>query len=370
MVITTCQTPKPPSAVVRVSGGWGDSGIVTECAGLGVEGVVVVRWGIIGCGDVTEVKSGPALSQASGSTLVAVMRRDASLAADYAARHGVPCWSTNADDIITAPDVDVVYVATPVSSHRDYTLRCAAAGKPVLVEKPMAMNAAEAAEMVAACRAAGVPLWVAYYRRALPRFRKVKELIDDGAIGAVRAIRSMHLAPVEDRSGPELPWRADPGQAAGGVFFDAACHTLDFLAYVFGPIRQVFGLADNQAGANEQEDIVAATYRFDAGVIGSGLWCYATDVEQEMNEVIGATGRLRFATTRPDPIELIRGDRAERIAIDDPPHVHQPLIQSIVDEINGVGRCPSTGETGLETCLVTDEILGAYREGRRRVRVG
>src|SRR5687768_17696565 len=121
-----------------------------------------IRWGIIGCGDVTEVKSGPALQNAEHSRLVAVMRRTGSLARDYAERHGVPRWYDDADALIGDPEVDAVYVATPPDSHKDYTLRAARAGKPVYVEKPMALNFAECQAMVQACRDAGVPLFVAF----------------------------------------------------------------------------------------------------------------------------------------------------------------------------------------------------------------
>ena len=147
-----------------------------------------VRWGMIGCGDVTEVKSGPGFYKAENSTLVAVMRRNGELAADYAQRHGVPRWHDDANAILEAPDIDAVYVATLTDSHCDYVLRCAAAGKPVYVEKPMAMDSIQCEQMVAACRAANVPLWVGYYRRALPRFLAVRDLVESGAIGKVRMV--------------------------------------------------------------------------------------------------------------------------------------------------------------------------------------
>jgi Oxidoreductase family, NAD-binding Rossmann fold len=148
-----------------------------------------IRWGIIGCGDVTEVKSGPGFQKANHSRLVAVMRRTGELARDYARRHGVPRWYDNAEALINDPEVDAVYIATPPVAHKDYTLLCARAGKPVYVEKPMALNYQECQFMLRACRAAGLPLFVAYYRRALPRFLKVKQLIDTHAIGEVRSFR-------------------------------------------------------------------------------------------------------------------------------------------------------------------------------------
>src|SRR5689334_14273937 len=178
-----------------------------------------IRWGIIGCGDVTEVKSGPALQKARGSSLVAVMRRTGDLARDYAARHGVPRWYDDADALINDPEVDAVYVATPPSSHMDYVLRTAQAGKPVYVEKPMAREFSECRAMIEACRSANVPLFVAYYRRALPRFLKIKELIDSGTIGEVRSVIVTLLRPPQGNKVPRapLPWRVPPGDAGGGL---------------------------------------------------------------------------------------------------------------------------------------------------------
>src|SRR5260221_13914845 len=156
-----------------------------------------IRWGMIGAGNVTEVKSGPGFQKAEHSVLVAVMRRNVELARDYAQRHDVPRWYGDADALINDPEIDAVYIATPPDAHKDYTLRCAKAGKPVYVEKPMALNFAECQEMIEACRAAAVPLWVAFYRRMLPRFLKIKELIDSGEIGAVQAVSVRLYRPVE-----------------------------------------------------------------------------------------------------------------------------------------------------------------------------
>ncbi|HEV2040111.1 MAG TPA: Gfo/Idh/MocA family oxidoreductase [Casimicrobiaceae bacterium] len=320
-----------------------------------------IRWGMIGCGDVAEIKSGPGFYKADHSRLVAVMRRNGQLAADYARRHDVSRWHDDAQRIIDDPDIDAVYIATLTDSHREYTLRCARAGKAVYVEKPMAMNHGECVEMIAACHAARVPLWVGYYRRALPRFLKVRTLIEDGAIGEVRLVVSRQLQRLPELSAGEVPWRVDPALSGGGFFFEAACHTLDFLDFLFGPIREVRASAGNQAGAWSPEDVVAATYHFQSGVFGSGIWCYTADTDEEMNEIVGAKGRIQFSTSMPVPIRLLRGDALETFAVPDPPHVHQPLIQTIVDELNGIGRCPSTGETAARTAWVMDQILAEFR---------
>ena len=217
-----------------------------------------IRWGIIGCGDVTEVKSGPGFQQASNSALVAVMRRNGELAADYARRHSVPKWYDDGQALIDDPDVDAVYIATPPNAHMAYTLAAAKAGKPVYVEKPMAMNFDECWAMIEACQVAGVPLWVAYYRRALPRFLKVKELIDSGAIGTPRTVTVTFYRKWRPAEPGNLPWRVLPEIAGGGLFVDLAAHTLDYLDYFLGPIQFVQGYASNQAGYYPAEDVKPA----------------------------------------------------------------------------------------------------------------
>jgi predicted dehydrogenase len=323
-----------------------------------------IRWGMIGCGNVTEVKSGPAFYKARNSELVAVMRRNGALAQDYAKRHNVPRWYDNADAIIDASDIDAVYIATHTNTHRDYALRCLAAGKPTYVEKPMAMSYAECVEMIDAARRHEVPLWVGYFRRALPRFLKVKELIEQGAIGAVRMTISRQFAqlldPVANPQG-HLLWRLDPKLSGGGLFFEGVCHTFDFLQFLFGPIEEMRGFATNMASAYRGEDTINASYRFASGVQGSGAWCFDADSDYETNEIIGTKGRIQFSIFTAPPIKLIRGENVEEFPEIDPPHWHQPLVQTIVDELNGSGKCPSTGETASRTAWVMDQLLSEHR---------
>lgn len=322
-----------------------------------------IRWGMIGCGDVTEVKSGPGFYKARNSSLVAVMRRNGELARDYAQRHQVPRWYDNGEALIHDPEVDAVYIATPPSSHKEYTLLAAQAGKPVYVEKPMALTFAECQEMIEACHQAGVPLFVAYYRRSLPRFLKVKELVENGAIGQVRLARmALHWAPSDqEQDGDNPPWRVLPEISGGGRFVDVASHTLDFLDYVLGPIAAVAGFAGNQARLYPAEDTVTAAFLFESGVQGSGSWCFSASTGLDMNEIVGTAGRISFSTGGVEPVVLETSAGRTEFPINNPPHVQQPLIQTIVDELNGQGRCPSTGETGARTTWVIDEILREYR---------
>lgn len=323
-----------------------------------------IRWGIIGVGDVTEVKSGPGFQKARNSSLVAVMRRNGALAKDYAERHGVPRWYDDAAALINAPEVEAVYIATPPYAHKQYTLLSAAAGKPVYVEKPMALTWADCQEMISTCQAAQVPLWVGYYRRALPRFIKVKELIEAGAIGEPRTVTiTLHRRAAPELFDPQnMPWRVVPELSGGGIFVDMGSHTLDFLDYLFGPLRTVRGVAVNQGGYYPAEDHVAGTFVFDSGVVGVGTWCFTTFQEVDQTEIVGTKGKISFASFKADPIKLTTINGLQELAIGDPPHVHQPLIQTIVDELNGVGVCPSTGQSGARTSWVVDQLLSEYRE--------
>ena len=316
-----------------------------------------IRWGIIGCGKVTELKSGPALQRADGSALVAVMRRNGELAADYAKRHQVDRWYDNAEALINDPGVDAVYIATPPSSHKDYTLAVAAAGKPVYVEKPMALNFAECQEMIAACEEKAVPLFVAYYRRALPRFAKVKTLLDSGAIGAVRfAVVTYYRKPSDgDLSGVEN-WRVNPRVAGGGYFYDLASHSIDLLQHLLGEAKAACGYASNQSKMYEAEDIVSGAFMTENGVHISLLWGFNAHDHLDRIEIVGSTGTLSFSTFAENPIVLNNQDGTQSFIIETPPHIQQPLIQTIVDELRGRGQCPSTGRTAAKTNRVMEQI--------------
>ena len=319
-------------------------------------------WGIIGCGDVTEVKSGPALQQATDSSLVAVMRRDAARAADYARRHGVPRWYDDARALIEDPGVDIVYVATPPSTHAQYAIAALRAGKPVYVEKPMARTSDECEAMLAASRAAGLPLFVAYYRRALPRFLKVRELLLAGAIGEPRRVRTV-LHRVLDpawASAPELPWRVRPEVSGGGLFVDLGSHTLDLLDFLLGPLKAVDGQARSVSGAYPAEDQVRMRFAC-GGVAGDGEWDFCSDARRDLVEIEGDAGRLRFASFDEQPVVLENAAGRRRFDIPHPPHIQRPLVETVLAQLRGQGACPSTGESALRTSRVIDAVLRDYR---------
>ena len=323
-----------------------------------------VRWGIIGCGDVTEVKSGPGFQKARDSRLVAVMRRDAGLAADYARRHGVPRCYSDADALVSDPEVDAVYVATPVGTHLEHALRACRAGKPAYVEKPMARNHAECLRMIEAFRDAGLPLYVAYYRRALPRFLKVKELIESGALGRATSVACGFYSPRHrDLDPARLPWRLDATHSGGGLAMDLASHALDVIAFVLGPLDEVRGIAANLASPHAVEDSLTVSFRA-GGVPGVGIWNFASSETQDVLLVTGTEARLQLSVFGNEPLRLIRDGNATELERPNPEHIQQPLIQTVVDDLLGRGVCASTGENAARTSCVLDAALAGYYGGR------
>lgn len=323
-----------------------------------------INWGIIGCGDVTEKKNGPPLYKTAHSNLVAVMRRDGRLAADYARRHQVPRWYDDAGKLINDPEVNAIYVATPPDSHAKYAIQSMRAGKPVYVEKPMTRTHAECLEMIKVSEETGVPLFVAYYRRALPLFLRVKEIIDQGILGTPMAvnIRFYKQANGTGFSQGKLPWRVIPEIAGAGLFYDLASHKLDFLDFIFGPVKKVSGQAFNFAGLYPAEDTVSASFQFENGVLGTGSWCFVSDpaYEEDTIEILGTKGKLWFSCF--DPVKLSLKTEKGELAYDFeiPEHVGSDLIQQVVDELRGEGKSPSTGISAARTTWVMEEVVKSY----------
>ncbi len=326
---------------------------------------MIIDWGIIGCGDVTEIKSGPGFQLATRSRLTAVMRRNRAKARDYAARHLVPFYTEKADEVINHPEVNAVYIATPPGSHVEYALRVCAAGKPCYVEKPMARSGAECRRMVEAFAASGVPLFVAYYRRALPRFLKAKELIEQGRIGKITGV-SYRFASASHRTldADNLPWRWRAEEAGGGQFLDLGCHTLDILDFLLGPLEEVTGDAANVASPCAVEDSVAMQFRLQSGGLGTASWNFASDCRQDLIQIAGTDGEIALSTFGNEPVVLTRGGEQETFDLPNPVHVQQPFIETIISHLNGEGVCASTGVTAARTSEVIDTVLARYYAGR------
>lgn len=319
-----------------------------------------VKWGMIGCGAVAEVKSGPALQQAEGSSLVAVMGRDRFRVQDFAARHGIPRWYDRAEELIRDPDVDAVYIATPPGSHLELALRVAEAGKPAYVEKPMARNHAESLRMLEAFATAGLPLFVAYYRRGLERFLRVREWVRSGRLGRVTGIQCRLGRP---RSGAGT-WRVDAEQAGGGLFLDLGSHTLDILDFIFGPLEDIHGRAVNTGSQVPVEDAVVLQFKTSAGALGSAQWNFAAARRCDEILITGDEAELWTPSFEDLPVEIRSSQGTERIEYPYPRHVQQPLVQSIVDQLSGRGFCESTGLSAARTSAVMDAALLSYYGSR------
>ena len=234
-------------------------------------------------------------------------------------------------------------------------------------QKPMALNFAECQAMIEACQQASVPLWVAYYRRCLPRFLKIKALLESGAIGAPRTVTVTFYRQWKPAEPDNLPWRVLPEIAGGGLFVDLAAHTLDYLDCFLGRIQSVQGYATNQAGYYPAEDVVIGSFVFASGVYGTGIWSFSSYTNHDQTEIVGDKGKLTFTSFTTDPVRLTTANGVTEFPLDNPDPIQQPLIQTIVDELNGIGQCPSTGMSGARTTWVIDQMLAGWRAaGDRR----
>ncbi len=318
-----------------------------------------IRWGIIGCGDVTEIKSGPAFNKVPGSSLIAVMRRDGAKAKDYAERHNVPKWYDDAAKLINDPDVNAIYVATPPGSHEEYAIAALKAGKPVYVEKPMSINTDACLRMQATADATDGKLTIAHYRRALPMFVKIKELLQDGAIGDVRTVRLSMLQ--QDKSSitanTATNWRVDPAVAGAGLFYDLAPHQLDILIYFFGSPLEAYGVSANNANLYKAQDVVTGVMRLPNNILFNGQWCFTVSevAQEDIVEIIGSKGKISFPVF--GHTVTIRSGADENVLTFQPPaHIQQPMIEKVVQYFLGKGENPCSAADAIESMKVMESF--------------
>ena len=325
----------------------------------------LIRWGFIGCGEVTERKSGPAFNEVTGSHVVAVMCRNKERVRKYAEDHDVKKWYTDAQELINDPEVNAVYVATPPSSHATYAIMAMRAGKPVYVEKPLAASYDDCTRVNRVSEQTGVPCFVAYYRRYLPYFNKVREIVGSGTLGRIVNVQlrfSTPPRPQDYRTGSSLPWRLQRDISGGGYFYDLAPHQLDILQELFGVIVEADGICANRGGLYEVEDSVSACFRFENGVPGSGSWCFVghESAREDCIEVVGENGTLCFSVFSYSPIHLITSDGDNLITVPNPPYVQLPIIRSVIEDLQGIGVCKATCVSATPVNWVMDRILGKF----------
>jgi predicted dehydrogenase len=319
-----------------------------------------ISWGIIGCGNVTEKKSGPAFNKVENSRLVAVMRRDASKAEDYAQRHGVPRWYDDANKLINDPEINAIYVATPPAFHEDYVIQALIAGKSVYVEKPITTSVASCKRMIEAAEIYNGKLCVAHYRRALPYFNEIKKALEQGLIGKVKLVRltmfQTHKSELIAKT--DYNWRVVPGISGGGLFFDLAPHQLDILIWLLGDPVSYSGFAVNQAGFYEAEDAVSGTMLLPGNVLFNGTWCFTMPdfMREDRCEIFGENGSIQFPVFG-NQFTLQNENGTKKFDFVHPEHIQQPMIQQVVDYFLGNGKNPCSASEALKSIQVMEAFL-------------
>lgn len=317
-----------------------------------------VRWGLIGCGAVTERKSAPAYALTPRSRLAGVWGRDHARAADYAKRHNVPEIFDDWRALILSPHIDAIYLATPPASHREFARAIAQTRKPCVMEKPLAHDYEDARAIEQAFRCENTPLFVAFYRRALPRFRLVAQWLREGRIGEVKRISWQLTRPIrESDRARQWHWRIDPELAPGGYFDDLACHGLDLFDYWLGPIGSASGIACNRAGLYAPPDCVEAQWQHENGVAGYGLWDFAANERCDRVIITGHLGEMHCAMFDDEPVVLQMASRCETHSIANPDPIQAPLVASIMATLLDHAEPLSTGTSALRTARVMHGIL-------------
>ena len=322
--------------------------------------ITEITWGIIGCGNVTELKSGPAFNKVSNSRLYAVMRRDASLAADYAERHKVPVWYSDANAIINDPEINAIYIATPPKFHEEFATAALEKGKFVYVEKPVTLNVNDCKRLVESVNRTQGKLVVAHYRRALPMFLKVKELVDDKVLGSIKSIRLVMHQPEETNviANSSFNWRVVPELSGGGLFYDLAPHQLDIIQYIFGEAISHAGISANQSKNNEVEDAVSGIMLLNNDILFQGTWNFNMPVmlKEDSCQIIGEKGYIQFPFFGNE-IRVVTESGVDMIEFQHPQHIQQPMIQHVVDYFLGTALNPCSIEEALKSMEVMESFV-------------
>lgn len=325
-----------------------------------MEDYKIINWGIIGCGDVTEVKSGPPYKLTHGFDLKAVMRRDEAKLKDYANRHQIETYYTNADDLINDPNIDAIYIATPPDTHKFYGLKVAKAKKACCIEKPLSPSYADSLVIYNAFKETNTPLFVAYYRRSLPRFLKIKEWLDNGYIGDVRHISwQLNKYPSATDLSGDYNWRTDAKVANGGYFDDLASHGIDLFTFLLGNIKDVKGFSLNQQNLYSAYDAITACWIHERGITGSGTWNFGCHTYNDKVIIYGSKGQIEFPIFEDEPVLLKSDTKTEELFIDNPKHVQINHVENLKKALfTPEFTHPSTGETALHTSWIMDKIFG------------
>ncbi len=323
-----------------------------------------IKWGFIGCGNVVENKSGPAFNITENSTIYAVMRRNIDSAKMSAEKLGAKKWYDNVDDLLNDDSVDAVYIATPPGLHLEQAIKCCKAKKPTYIEKPFARNYEEALQITKMFEEANVPLYIAHYKRALPRFLRIKEIIDSGVIGNIfecdfRLNRKYNAEEINNT------WLYNTELSGGGKFYDIAPHSIDIMVFLLGNFVEVNGLATNNCNEYAVEDMVVMSFKTEKGVIGTANFnSLALDKKDEMT-IYGTKGKIVFSIHVSNKIVVTTRDKCEEIEIDDPKIIQESMVENVVKSmITGEHLNTCLSSEALETYRIMDKVLEKYYNGR------
>ena len=317
-----------------------------------------ILWGIIGCGNVTELKSGPAFNKVPDSKLIAVMRRDREKAEDYAERHKVPKWYDDADKLINDTEVNAIYIATPPSSHETYAIKALYAGKPVYLEKPMTMDFISAEKIAAVAKQTGIKLSVAHYRRQQPFFLKIKSLLEEKIIGEPRLVELRFSQPDQTSliAKTDENWRLNPAVSGGGLFHDLSPHQLDLMIYFFGKPKHSSGISFNAGGLYDADDTVSGQIVFENNVLFNGTWCFTINEKADWCEIVGTKGKIGFSIFEHHPLVITINGKEEVMHFEKLQHVQQPMIEKVTQYFLGNHPNPCSAEEGVEVMKLIDSF--------------
>jgi predicted dehydrogenase len=315
-----------------------------------------MRWGLIGAGDIVRKRIVPALAESKLCELVAVCRWNAAKAEEFAREFDIPAWYSDHREMLSAGDIDAVYIASPVYLHAEHTKDAARAGKHVLCEKPLALDTAECDEMIAACKENGVTLGVAYYRRFYPVVERIRKALRDGEIGKAVFVQVNTFEAFNP--GPDHPrrWFIEKAKSGGGPMMDFGCHRIEILLDLFGSVNSVESINANVIFDREVEDTSSALLRFDCGPCASLTVTHAAKASLDSFDIYGTEGTIRIGSLNSGMISI--ENAAGNAAESHPPssNFHSPLIEDFAESVMN-GREPRvTGETGREVARILDAI--------------
>lgn len=323
-----------------------------------------IKWGLIGCGKVVENKSGPAFNTTKNSSIYAVMRRDLENAKISAEKLGAKKWYDNIDDLLDDDEINAVYIATPPGLHLEQAIKCCKAKKPTYIEKPFARNYEEAAQITKMFKDAKVPLYIAHYRRALPKFIKIKEILESDEIGTIceadfRLNRKYNYEEIHNT------WLYNAELSGGGKFYDIAPHSIDIMVYLLGNFIEINGFATNNNKEYDVEDVVVMSFKTDTGVVGTANFnSLALDKKDKMI-IYGTKGKIEFSMHGNDSIVVTTKNGIEELEISTPKIIQENMVENVVNSLlTGEHLHTCLAEESLETYRIIDTVLEKYYNGR------